>query len=772
MSSPSSVGNEVDSLLNELRQRDIRIHAGAGSLHIRGARANLTPALAQRIQSMKAELLDHLLETERRSAISAPIAHRSPDAPLPLSFMQQNLWLIDRIDGSAHYNMASALDIEGCFDTHALERALRSTIERHESLRTVFRIADDGIPRQVVLPTFDFKLEEIDLTALGSEAQAAEVSRLGSLEASRSFDLGNDVMMRSLLLRLGHERFVLLNTKHHIASDGTSLDVLLDEICALYEAYRKDEPSPLPPLPIQYADYSVWLSQWLQGDVLQRKLDYWKRQLAHLPVMHRLPLDRPRPALRTTRGARHSRTYPLETHAALRALCSAHDVTYFMLMQAAFAVFLSRWSGERDIVVATPISTRNRPELVSMIGYFSNTLVLRSDCDGDLSFLEFLRVSKAMILDAQEHRHAPFEMLVEQINPPRSLAYNALAQISFMMPNSTTATIDAIELPGVRIVPIDADAHVAMKFDLELTVRESRRGLSAMWGFNTDIFDHATIERMDRHFECLLQSIAAAPGESLTRLRMSPDAEDEPMTFLPATPMAGNGEVDAGASLLRAPAEPDAPPSTPLEQRLSALWAQVLHRTPSGMAADFFELGGRSLLASQLASFVHRAFAIDMPVKVVFEHPVLGAQAAWLARQLAGSDTLSPSPAAPVALDPPDTTTAAQSPPADAKPRNPTERTLKAIWAASLDIPVEQISATDSFFEIGGNSRLSIAMQNGIREILGIEIAMADLFRYPTIQDLVRFIDGTPTRHADRPLAPSSAKDRALRARARGRNLR
>ncbi|MGH8077366.1 MAG: condensation domain-containing protein, partial [Lysobacter sp.] len=354
MSNVSSLDDGVASLLGELRQCGIRIHVDGDALRIRGAKANLTPELMQRVQRLKAQLLAFLLAAEHSGTTSTPIPRRAADEPMHLSFMQQNLWLIDRLEGSAHYNMASALSIEGCFDPLSLKRALHATVERHESLRTVFRVAADGTPRQVVLPATGFAVDEVDLTGLDHETQAAEVSRLSSLEARRPFDLGNDLMMRSTLLRLAQDRFVLLNTKHHIASDGSSLDVLLEEMCVLYEAYRKGEASPLPPLPIQYADYSVWLSQWLHGEVLEKKLSYWKQQLANLPLMHSLRLDHPRPPRRTTTGGRHSRTYMLRTSDALRALCNEHDVTLFMLEEAPFAVILSRWSGEREIVIATP----------------------------------------------------------------------------------------------------------------------------------------------------------------------------------------------------------------------------------------------------------------------------------------------------------------------------------------------------------------------------------------------------------------------------------
>jgi len=517
--------DQLDSLLTDLRRLGIKIQVEGDTLRIRGAKANLTPELTSRIQARKSELLSFLRHAQDSSPPGGPIPRRPVGVAPQLSFIQRNLWLIDQLEGSIHYNMAIALQADGDLDASALERALSTIVERHESLRTVIRTDEHGTPRQIVLESIDFRLERIDLAWVEADAVESRVRECVVAEARKPFDLGRDPMMRAALLELAPTRSILLLTKHHIASDGWSMDVLLDEMSQLYTAYAQGRDNPLPPLPVQYADYSEWLSQWLQGEVLENKLAYWQRQLKDLPTLHSLPLDRQRPPYRSIVGGRHTQRYPFVRYRALLDLCKRFDTTLFVLLEAAYAVFLSRWSGESDIVVATPISSRSRPELAPLIGYFTNTLVLRSDCDGDLTFADFLLASKKMILDAQEHHHVPFEVLVDKINPPRSMAYNALAQVSFTLQNNRAASVGAIELPGVRFTSFGENEHALLKFDLDLTLREDKDGLLAKWEFSTDIFERSTIERMDRHFQRLLDAIVVDPGRTLSHLELMPEEE-------------------------------------------------------------------------------------------------------------------------------------------------------------------------------------------------------------------------------------------------------
>lgn len=537
--------DDIDTLLGDLRQAGIRLYLDGDALRVRGTRDALTPELTRRVQAAKSALRVRLQAVAVSTAASTRIPRRSPGERVGLSFLQQNLWLIDQLEGSVHYNMAVALDARGIVEADALEKALGRIVARHESLRTVFLAAPDGKPFQQVVPEVSFSMERVDLRHLSQVESVEEMERIAAMEAKAPFDLSRDLMLRARLLRLADDRHVLLVTKHHIASDGWSMDVLLDEMCRLYEAFRAGQDDPLPPLPIQYADYSAWLAHWLHGDVLREKLDYWQERLAGLPELHALPLDRPRPPRRTINGGRHSRSLALSRPDALAALCSRYDVTLFTLLESVFALLVARWSGAEDIAVATPISARTRPELAGLIGYFTNTLVLRSDCRGERTFEDLLASSRQMMLEAHDHHHVPFEMLVDRINPARSLAYNALVQLSFTLQNNRAATVGVIDLPGLRIAPLRNDEHASVKFDLELTVKEDAEGLLAKWNYNTDIFDASTIERMDLAFGVLLEAILDDPTLPLAEYPIMPPGDAETLASWNQTAL----DVDGDATL-------------------------------------------------------------------------------------------------------------------------------------------------------------------------------------------------------------------------------
>ena len=517
MTTALKAGPELNQLLAELSACGIRLVADGDALRVRGARAALTPELTERIGANKRELLV-LLYAEQAGGAQERIAPRARGVEVPLSFLQQNLWLIDQLEGSVQYNMAAAIRIDGALDAAALERALATIVRRHESLRTVFVPGSQGRAVQVVRDDAHFTLTHADLSALPAQAREERMRALYSEEARRPFDLTRDMMLRACLLRLDRDGAVLLFTLHHIAGDGWSMDVLLDEMSQLYAAIVAGRPDPLPPLPVQYGDYAVWLVDRLQGPELERKLAYWQTRLAGLPAVHNLPLDRPRPPYRTINGGRHVRPWSAPRANALHALCSRHEVTLFMLLEAALAVLLARWSGETDIAIGTPVSSRTRPELAPLIGYLTNTLVLRSDCDPDLTFTQMLRQTRTTMLDAHEHHDIPFEMLVDKLNPSRSLAHSALVQVILTLQNNRAATFGSLDLAGVRIAPLVDGGAGSVKFDLELTVRELPDGLQLKWDYNRDIFDAATIESLDRHYGLLLDAVLDDADRPLWRL--------------------------------------------------------------------------------------------------------------------------------------------------------------------------------------------------------------------------------------------------------------
>lgn len=508
---------ELTDLLGELRARGIRLVSDGDALRVRGARDALTPALTERISRNKRDLLI-MLNGERAGGTGERIAPRPPGVEVPLSFLQQNLWLIDQMEGSIAYNMAVAMRIGGDLQVPALEKALQTIVERHESVRTVFRDGGQGRTVQVVRHDAGLTLGHIDLRSVPSAERESRTRQLYSEEAARPFDLANDLMLRAQLLRTADDAWMLLLTLHHIVGDSWSMDVLLDEMTKLYAATVSGDTDVLPPLPVQYGDYAVWLTARMQGEVLERKLAFWEQRLAALPVVHSLPLDRPRPTYRSVRGESHISTWTVERARALHALCSAHNVTLFMLLEAALAALLARWSGESDIVIGTPVSGRTRPELAPLIGYLTNTVVLRSDCDENQSFTELLAQTQRTMLEALEHSDVPFEMLLDRLKPSRSLGHSALVQIIFTLQNNHAATFGALDVGGVRIEPVVDGGADAVKFDLHVTVREMPDGLRVKWDYNADIFDNATIARMDRHFELLLGEILVDPARPLWQL--------------------------------------------------------------------------------------------------------------------------------------------------------------------------------------------------------------------------------------------------------------
>jgi amino acid adenylation domain-containing protein len=450
-----------------------------------------------------------------------PIERASREGPLPLSFAQERLWFIDRMEpGSAVYNIPVAWRLVGALDEAVLERALGEIVARHEALRTVFAEADDS-PVQVIAPFGGFALPVEDLSGLGEADRQAAVRRRAGEEAARPFDLSAGPLFRAALLRLGAEDHVLLLTVHHIVSDGWSMGVLYGELSALYEAYLVGGASPLPDLPVQYADYAVWQRERLQGDLLERQLGYWKERLADAPALLELPTDHPRPAVQTYRGAHEQIELPLELLERLQALGRSESATLFMTLLASFQVLLSKYCGSEDIVVGSPIAGRTRKEVEGLIGFFVNTLVLRTDLSGDPSFREVLRRARETTLGGYDHQEVPFERLVAELSPERSLGHSPLFQVVFALQNAVER---GVALPGVEVSEAGAELASA-KFDLFLTARTSAQGLRVGVTYSTDLFERATVERMLGHLARVLEQVAADADVRLSRLELLGETE-------------------------------------------------------------------------------------------------------------------------------------------------------------------------------------------------------------------------------------------------------
>ncbi|HEU0077496.1 MAG TPA: condensation domain-containing protein, partial [Longimicrobiaceae bacterium] len=433
---------------------------------------------------------------------------------LPLSFAQERLWFLDRLmPGSPLYNIPTVLRFAGALDERALNRSLAEIVGRHETLRTVFA-ERDGVPVQVISPRGGFELPVEDLSELGEAERAAEARRRATEDAERPFDLAAGPLFRVSLLRLAPEDHVLLITIHHIVADGWSTGVFTRELSALYDAYSDGRESPLPELEVQYADFAVWQREELQGEVLERELAWWKERLSGAPELLELPTDHPRPAVQTYRGANERVELPADMPERLTAVARSEGATLFMVLLAAFQALLSRYSGSEDVVVGSPIAGRTRSELEGLIGFFVNTLVLRTDLSGDPSFRELLRRVRAVTLGAYEHQEVPFERLVAEMEPERSLSHAPLFQVLFSLQN-TQSSPEA--LPGVRIEGVEAELHTA-KFDLSMALTLHERGLRAYLAYGTDLFERSSIRRLLAHVQRVLEQVAADPDVRLSEL--------------------------------------------------------------------------------------------------------------------------------------------------------------------------------------------------------------------------------------------------------------
>ncbi|MET0621639.1 MAG: amino acid adenylation domain-containing protein, partial [Pyrinomonadaceae bacterium] len=453
--------------------------------------------------------------SERGDGARRQIKPRAPGAvSFPLSFAQQRLWFLNQLQpDSPFYNVPDTYRLDGRLDVDVLERSFDALVRRHETLRTTF-VNVGGEPRQFVNEHAPFRLPVTDLTGLPAEAREAEALRLAEEESERLFDLSRDTLLRARLLRLGRDAHVLLMSTHHITSDGWSRGVLAGELMAFYEAFSAGREPALPELPVQYADFAVWQREWLQGEVLEEQLRYWREQLGGaLPVLE-LPTDRPRPPMPSYRGAYYQLEFPEKLGASLRALARECGATLFMALLAVFDVLLHRYTGQTDLVVGTPTAGRNRREVEHLIGFFVNTLVLRTNLGGNPTFRELLGRVREVALGAQANQELPFEKLVEELHPQRDMSRNPLFQVAFGLQN---APGQDFALPGLTMTTLDVGGGTS-RFDLEFYLWEGDESLGGAVNYSTDLFDEASVARLHTHYVRLLEEVVAAPDARISDL--------------------------------------------------------------------------------------------------------------------------------------------------------------------------------------------------------------------------------------------------------------
>lgn len=468
-------------------------------------------------------LLDQILKGKKDTKENriTKVPRQVADQTFPLSFAQQRQWFIHQFDPkNPLYNMSSAHSIHGELDIEALHHALQAILHRHEILRTTIHSTEDD-PRQQVQEDVSLDLPVLDLSVLEQGKQEHEIERILTTQKKKPFNLGQDLMIRATLLRLNAEEHILLIVNHHIASDGWSRGVLIRELSTLYEAFSNGKPSPLPDLPIQYRDFSTWQRGWFQGDNLNTQLSFWKEHLKGAPPILELPTDRPRPAESTFEGRSHSFDIPPKLGDAIEALAKDERSTLFMIFLSALKILLFRYTQQEHIVVGSPIANRNRIEIENLIGFFVNTLSLHTQISGDLNFRTISKRVRSSTLEAFDHQDLPFEKLVEELNPSRTMNNHPIFQVMFIYQNANEQTLT---LPGLKIETIPKNSETE-HFDLTLQVMKRPEGIRGILTYAKDLFDEATIQRMVGHYLTLLESIVDHPELPLAQLPILTESE-------------------------------------------------------------------------------------------------------------------------------------------------------------------------------------------------------------------------------------------------------
>ncbi|HSF42282.1 MAG TPA: non-ribosomal peptide synthase/polyketide synthase [Thermoanaerobaculia bacterium] len=625
--------------------------------------------------------------------LDEPIAAADGVEGAPLSFSQERLWFLEQLQpGRATYNLPAAVRLAGALDPAVLAAGCGEIVRRHATLRSTFPEAG-GVPRLEIAPAAGVDLPRVDLAALPEGARHGEARRLSAEEAAKPFDLAAGPLLRTTLLRLGPDEHLLLLTMHHIVSDGWSVGLLIREMGALFEAGTAGRPSPLPELPIQYADFARWQRGRLRGATLERELLFWSERLEGAPALW-LPTDRPRPAESSGRGASRRLRLSPELAQGVRALARDAGATPFMVLLAAWEALLSLFSGQTDLTVGTPVAGRPRAELESLIGFFVNTLVLRADVTEAPSFAELLARTRRHALAAYAHQEIPFEKLVEHLRPGRSLSQNPLFQVFFSLQNQPWPELS---LAGLSISPVEVDNGTA-KADLSLVWHESEGAWEAVLEYSTDLFEGATAERLLRWTALLLGGALADPAAPVAELPLFDAAERAAVLARAHAPAPRIEPVKVQPG-------PDTGPETPVELRIAAVWSDLLGQPRIGRGDDFFELGGHSLLATQVVSRLRDQLGVEIPVRTLFEEPTLAGLARWIEAALRAEHPEAARPAVPALR------------PVERRGRLPLSFAQERLWF------LEQLEPGSAFYNIPLASRLTGplsvgALRQGIAELV------------------------------------------------------
>jgi non-ribosomal peptide synthase protein (TIGR01720 family) len=682
-----------------------------------------------------AELSDLLPRLHAADDDTIPPAPRHPAIPLPLSSAQRALWFLDQLEpGRSDYVVPIALRITGDLDVAALEEALTRLVARHEVLRTRFAADDTGRPHQVVDAPSDVDVSVIDVA--GEDQAAAQINAA----ATASFDLTGGPLLRTVLVRTGPGAATLVLCLHHILFDGWSEAILARELRHHYAAATGVAVEDLPELPVQYADYAAWQHGRLATDALRAQLDFWRGRLSGLAPL-RLPTDRPRLANRSLRGDVVGFTVPAETVTALRDLAGGANASLFMALLAGFQVLLSRYSGQDDIAVGTPIAGRNQAEVENLVGFFVNSLVLRTDLSGDPTFAELLRRVRDTALAAYDHQELPFERIVEELAPQREVARNPLFQAMLVL--RTSGEAQSWELPGVAVRPVPVDGGLG-KFDLNLTLHETEDGgLTARFDYPSDLFDRATVERMGLHYATLLGHLAADPAAPLSVIPMLTGAERDAIA---------EWEASAGVRVLDA-AGRAVPAGVPGELvRDGERTGDLVTWSPTGeprfvcRIGDLVTVHGEQVVLSDVDAALAAHPAVTSAATAVHDGELVGyvtgtPDPGGLRRFLGDRLPSGSVPAAFVTLPELPRTSAgtvdraalprpAAAPADAAAPHSATEKVIADIWRELLGVP--EVRVTDNFFALGGDSIISLQVIARAKKF-GIQLTPRMFFQHQTV---------------------------------------
>ncbi|WP_193197373.1 non-ribosomal peptide synthetase [Nostoc sp. MG11] len=562
-----------------------------------------SPAIATLARTVEAASQQEL------SAEIIPLKAVWRDGVRPISLTQLEFWFFEQFyPGNPVYNLPLIYRVTGSLDVKALEQSLKEIVRRHETLRTTFKVENGQVVYTISSePVFDFAV--ID----SQDIPETEAKRQAEKEIKQPFDLARGPLLRSKLWRLSETEYLLVVTTHHIVADGWSFSVLTQELATLYEAFSQGKPSPLTELPIQYADFANWQRQWLQGQVLESQMQFWKQHLGVTPPVLKLPTDHPRPAVRTFAGARQPLVISKDLTKALKALSQQEGVTLFMTLLAALKTLLFCYTGQPDIIVSSTVANRNRPETEGLIGFFVHLLPFCTNLEGNPTFRELLRRVREVALGVYTHQEMPFIKLVEELQPVRD-SYTLLAQVMFVFQNTPE---DDLKLANLTLKEefIATDTKDTAEFDLNLTLQETSEEIEGALVYKTDLFEATTITRMVTIFQRLLEYIVSNPDQRISELPFLSEEKSLPIqnSKLPiATKTPQNNFIE---------------PANPMEEVILATWKEVLGLEHISTQDNFFDLGGHSALVLQLTYKLQKALQIELPLVFLFEKPTIVQQA-------------------------------------------------------------------------------------------------------------------------------------------------